>query len=179
MTGEKPELTLVAAVDENLLLATAQGIPWKLPDDVTHFRAYCAGKWLLLGRLTYEEMTGWFKLDQHPLILTSACGYDPKPGRGVASVPQALALAEAAGQQELVCIGGGQVFATAMAYAARLVITHIKQSFEPGDRPVYFPPIPADVWKEERRLEHAIDDRHAWPFAIVEYVRRVANQQAA
>ncbi|WP_172683075.1 dihydrofolate reductase [Verrucomicrobium spinosum] len=84
----KPELTLIAAVDENLLLATAQGIPWKLPDDVAHFRAYCAGKWLLLGRHTYEDMTGWFKPDQHPLVLTSTCGYEPNPGRGVAPYPR-------------------------------------------------------------------------------------------
>ncbi|WP_063768731.1 dihydrofolate reductase [Verrucomicrobium sp. BvORR034] len=175
----KPELTLIAAVDENLLLATAQGIPWKLPDDVAHFRAYCAGKWLLLGRRTFEEMTGWFKPDQHPLVLTSACGYDPKPGSGVASVPQALALAEASGQEELVCIGGGQVFATAMANATRLVVTRIRHTFEPGDRPVYFPHISGDTWDEERRQEHPVDDRHAWPFAFVEYVRRAEKPQGA
>lgn len=173
----KPELTLIAAVDENLLLATAQGIPWKLPDDVAHFRAYCAGKWLLLGRRTFEEMTGWFKPDQHPLVLTSACGYDPKPGRDVASVPQALALAEAAGQDELVCIGGGQVFATAMAHATRLVITHIHHTFEPGGQPVHFPSISGDTWEEKSRQEHPADDRHAWPFAFVEYVRRADQQQ--
>lgn len=172
----KPELTLIAAVDENLLLATAQGIPWKLPDDVAHFRAYCAGKWLLLGRHTYEEMTGWFKPDQHPLVLTSSCGYDPKPGRGVASVPQALALAESAGQEELVCIGGGQVFATSLPHATRLVITHVRHIFEPGDQPVYFPPISADAWREERRLDHAVDDRHEWPFTFVAYVPRVEEQ---
>lgn len=179
MTGVKPELTLIAAVDENLLLATAQGIPWKLPDDVAHFRAYCAGKWLLLGRHTYEEMTGWFKPDQHPLVLTSACGYDPKPGRGVASVPQALALAEAAGQDELVCIGGGQVFATAMAHATRLVITHVHHAFAPDERPVYFPPISTDLWEEKHRKEHPADERHAWPFAFVEYAHRAGKPPAA
>lgn len=172
MTGVEPGLTLIAAVDENLLLATAEGIPWKLPDDVAHFRTYCAGKWLLMGRRTFEEMTGWFKPDQHPLVLTTACGTDPHPARCVASVPQALALAGTAGATELVCIGGGQTFAASLPYATKLVITHIHHDFPPGPSPVYFPAIDAALWVPVSRQEHDIDEAHAWKFDIVEYERQ-------
>lgn len=168
----KPELILVAAIDDNRLLATEHGIPWKLPDDVAHFRACCAGKWLLLGHRTFDEMRGWFQPDQVPLVLTTACGYDPTPGRGVASVLQAMALAEAACQSELVCIGGGQVFAAAMPEATRLVITHVAHAFDPGLRPVHFPTIDPLLWSEVSRKSHGVDEAHRWAFDIVEYERQ-------
>ena len=158
-------------MDQNHLIATDHKIPWKLPDDVAHFRSVCAGKWLLVGRQTYEEMDGWFQPDQMPLILTSACGYDPKPGRGVASVPQAMALAANADQSELVCIGGAQVFAAAFPEATRLLITHVEHAFAPGKRPAYFPEVDPQVWDATSTQVHPVDEHHAWPFRIIEYVR--------
>lgn len=168
----KPCLSLIAAIDEDSLLANEHRIPWQLPDDVAHFRAYCAGKWILVGRSTFEEMSGWFGEDKTPLVLTTACGYDPAVGRAVASVPQAVALAAAHGEKELVCIGGGQVFAATLPEADRLVITHIHHRVDPGTRPIYFPAILPETWEPVHSQDHPADEAHPWPFSIVEYRRR-------
>ncbi len=143
----KPRLTLIAAMDCNHLLGDSRGIPWKLPHDVAHFRGCTRGKWLLLGRRTFGEMRRWFEADHTPLVLSSTCGWDPDVGRVVASVPQALALAEAAGQDDLICCGGAQTYAAALPYAHRMVLTLIEHSHPPDDGAVYFPKWMASEWR--------------------------------
>jgi dihydrofolate reductase len=154
-------------MDENRLLADEQGIPWHLPGDIAHFRAYTDRKWLLIGRTTFEEMRGWFREGHVPLVLTTRCGWDPPIGRVVSSVPHALALAEADGQEELVCVGGGETFASALPYADKLVLTFVHHRFELPGRLVHFPPWDVKEWRETSRVEHAADAEHAWSFSIV------------
>jgi dihydrofolate reductase len=126
-------------MDSNRLLADAGGIPWSLRADVAHFRDYTNNKWLLVGRHTFLEMHGWFQASHTPLVLSSACGWDPDIGRLVASVPQALAMAAAAGQEELVCCGGAQTYAAALPFADHLVVTIIENTYPPGKGAVHFP----------------------------------------
>jgi dihydrofolate reductase len=165
-------LTLIAAMDENRLLADARRIPWNLPRDVAHFREYCANKWLLLGRTTYEEMDGWFRPGHVPLVLSSRCGWDPEIGRVVSSVPQAMATAEAAGQKELVCIGGGQVFAAALPYADKMLLTQVQGGVTPKGRPVYFPQWDPSQWEDVTIWQQPVDAGHSLAFALHEMTRR-------
>ncbi len=164
-------LTLIAVMDEDRLLADADGIPWRLPDDVTHFRQYTAGKWLLLGRTTYEEMRGWFREGHHPLVLSSRCGWDPETGRLVSSVPHAVALAEAAGAEELVCLGGAETFAAALPHADKMLLTRVRTHTPAGVRPVRFPVWDASGWSDVRLWSHCQDAAHPHAFELHELKR--------
>ena len=158
-------------MDENRLLANEHGIPWHLSRDIAHFRAYTQNKWLLLGRRTFEEMRGWFNDSHMPLVLTSQCGYDPAIGRAVASVPQAIALAEAAGQNEIVVCGGGQVYTAAIPYADRMVITQVNHRFECEERCVYFPEWDTAQWHETERERFPADAENIFDMSIVTLMR--------
>lgn len=160
------KLTLIAAMDENRLLAGDCGIPWHLPRDIAHFRASTKGRWLLLGRRTFGEMRGWFRRDHTPLVLTSRCGWDPDIGRAVSSVPHALALAESAGQDEIVCCGGAQTYAAALPYADRLVLTVVHHRFEAGAGGVSFPSLDEPSWSEIESNGVPSDEEHAFAFTI-------------
>ena len=159
-------LTLIAAMDEKRLLADERGIPWHLPRDIAHFRDYTQGKWLLLGRKTFEEMQGWFRDGHYPLVLSARCGWDPHIGRLVCSVPHALALAEAAGVEEIVCCGGAQTYAAALPYAHKLVLTTVHARIEPRSAAVYFPSWTEHAWREKTRTAHIPDAEHAHGFTI-------------
>lgn len=161
-----PVLSLIVATDENGLMGDASGIPWRLPREVEHFRQYTAGKWLLVGHRTYDEMHGWFAGDQMPLVLTNECGWDPKVGRAVSSVPHALALAQSDSQAELVCIGGGQTFASALPYANLLVLTTVHAHYTPGVRAVYFPAWDPVGWHDVRKTEFASEGEDKPAFTV-------------
>jgi dihydrofolate reductase len=168
----KPVLTFIAALDENGLIGDEHGIPWRLPRDVAHFREHTHGKWILVGRTTYEEMRGWYREGDTPLVLTSQCGWDPETGRVVSSVPHALALAESAAQAEVVCIGGGQTFAAALPYADRMILTRVHHAFPAAEDAAYFPPWDASAWREVRTENFAHDDEHAQSFTIQWWEKR-------
>jgi len=168
----KPVLTVIAATDQNGLLANATGIPWHLPRDIAHFRASTRGKWLLLGRRTYEEMRGWFRDGDFPLVLTSLCGWDPERGRAVSSVPHALALAESSAQTEVVCCGGAQTYAAALPYADLLVLTTVLHRFQPDPGSVHFPAWDPAGWRETRTVELPRDGEHEYAFTIRWWERR-------
>lgn len=162
-------LTLIAAVSSDGFVSRGQGVPWDLPLDKAHFRAYTEDKWLLLGRRTYQEMLGWFKPGHHPLVLTRSRQLefvsDPL-ARVVHSVSQALLMAQK--QPELVCCGGAEVYAESMAYAQRLVITRVHDFLGSG---LLFPAISPREWEPVSRQSHGQDDDHVCAFDIVTYQR--------
>ena len=171
----KPRLTLIAAIDKNRLLSNEKGFPWHQPKDVAHFRAYTANKWLLIGRRTYEEMIGWFREGHVPLILTRQTDYKAEVGQVVGSVEEALRLTEAAGQSELVCVGGGKVFETCLPYADLLVLTEIPHRFNLGEKPVFFPPWSDDDWKVDKRQDIPHDAENVHDMTISYWVRASAE----
>lgn len=160
-------LTLIAAVSADGFISSGKGVPWNLPEDKKHFRAYAHGKWLLLGRQTYEEMLGWFS-DHHPLVLTRNEKFLPFLGERVRDVAEALQYCQAAQQPELVVCGGAGAYEAAMPHAHRLIITHVDDRLGQG---VAFPSIDPRDWEPVLRLPQARDAEHEHAFDIVTYQR--------
>jgi dihydrofolate reductase len=151
-------VSLIVAMGRDLVLGAAEGgIPWDLPRDREHFRAYTAGKWLLLGRLTYQEMDGWFG-DRRPIVLSRASGWRPAPPghRVSSSLPQAIKLAACEGAAELVVCGGASVYAAALPFADRLVLTEIEWGEGRDENSLCFPD-----W--QRRGAWREISRETWP----------------
>lgn len=167
------KISMIAAMGDGQVIAARSGIPWHLPRDAEHFRTYTAGKAMLLGRVTFEEMAGWFTRRQRPMVLTRDAGYspaDPPEGfRAVGSVGEAVALAEAAGEGELVVAGGAQIYLLALPFADELVITEVHAGFA-GDR--YFPVIAAEDWEETARARVEADAENPHAMSFVSYRRR-------
>jgi dihydrofolate reductase len=168
-------ISLIAAFAENRLLGSESGqIPWDLPRDKTHFRSYTAGKWLLLGRKTYEEMDGWFT-DHRPLVLTRSTdfqGFAPNH-TAVASVPEAIDLARKNGAAELVVCGGAGTFATALPYANTLILTRVQSRIE-AEKPVYFPEFESSGhWECEFTENWPADAENTFPMRFEKWQRHV------
>jgi dihydrofolate reductase len=172
---DKPQLTLVAAMDESRLIATSKRIPWHLSRDIAHYRAYTLHKWLLLGRRTYEEMLGWFKPGHMPLVFTRREDWTPPLGKRVSGVQEALDLVAAAGEKELVCVGGAQVFELALPVADRLVLTLIQHRFPPDVGAVYFPDWALHAWETEDDQFFPADAENAFAMRFLTLRRRSAQ----
>jgi dihydrofolate reductase len=84
------QVTMIAAMDEERALSRGGRVPWDLPADVAMFRGYCEGKALLAGRRTWEQMAGWFREGQLPLVLTRRSGLEVPGGRAVGTVEEVL-----------------------------------------------------------------------------------------
>jgi len=166
------KVVVVAAVAENGVIGANGGMPWRLKSDLAHFRALTVNKPVVMGRKTWQSIGKPLK-DRTNIVITR----DPEfaaPGALVvrsfeAALEAARKDAEARGADEIMVIGGSDIFLAAMPVADRLEITHIDASPE-GD--VVFPPIDPGVWREVSRREHPKGPHDSASFSVVAYLRR-------
>ena len=138
---------------------------WHLPDDLKRFKALTLGKPLLMGRKTAESL-GRALPGRRNLVLTRS-GRAPFTGMdAVASLDAAL---EIVGDEELMVIGGGDVFVLALPIASRMHLTHVDTVV--SDTDAFFPAFDASQWRAVSRESHAADAKHAFAFEFVDYVR--------
>jgi dihydrofolate reductase len=165
-----PRLTLVAAVARNGVIGDGQRLPWRLPEDMRHFRESTAGGTVLMGRRTWLSLPERFRPlpGRRNVVLTSDPAFAAPGAETTPSLADALARLHDAG--EVFVLGGSRVFADALPLAQRLLLTEIGRDFE-GE--VHFP-----VWPREQFIEHSRRTIRAAPpndfdFDFVDY-RRVA-----
>jgi dihydrofolate reductase len=166
------KIVLVAAVGENNVIGNAGQLPWRLKSDLQHFRQVTLNRPVIMGRKTYESI-GKPLTGRTNIVLTRDLGLIA-PGTVLAtSLDAALAMArqDAAkrGVDEIMVIGGSDVFEATMARADRLEITHVHAAPE-GDS--FFPAIDLGVWREVSREEHAAGPDDSAGFAVATYLRR-------
>jgi dihydrofolate reductase len=163
------EISLIAALDRNRAIGRAGAMPWHLPDDLKRFKALTLGKPVLMGRKTALAI-GKPLPGRRNLVLTRA-GAAPFAGQEtVASLDAAIS---AAGAAELCVIGGGEVYALALARATRLHLTRVDCAAENAD--AFFPNVDWSQWREIARTHHAADTRHECAFDFVDYERALAS----
>lgn len=164
----RPAIVLVAALDRNHAIGKGNDLPWRLPDDLKRFKALTFGKPVLMGHKTAQSL-GRALPGRTNLVLTRS-GQAPFDGmRAVGSVDEALQAAREASATELCVIGGGEIYALTLHIADRLHLTHVDTVVEDAD--AFFPLFDASEWKAVSHQAHTTDDRHAFAFEFVDYIR--------
>ncbi len=157
-------IVLVAALDRHRAIGRNNALPWHLPDDLKRFKAITLGKPVLMGRKTAESL-GRALPGRRNLVLTRS-GRTPFAGMdAVASLDAAMDIV---GDGELMVIGGGDVFALTLPIATRMHLTHVDTVVDGAD--AFFPEFDAAHWRAGSREPHAIDAKHAFAFAFVDYL---------
>ena len=141
-------VTIVAAVARNGVIGVDGGLPWRLPDDLRRFKELTLGPVLVRGRKTYESL-GHPLPGRSTIVVTRNPSWDPGSAviRVAGSVSDAIAAAASLDSNVFV-VGGGEVYAEALALADRLELTWVDA--EP-DGDTRFPEVDWDEWRELRR----------------------------
>ncbi|MGH8125564.1 MAG: dihydrofolate reductase [Rhodanobacteraceae bacterium] len=158
-------ITLIAALDRTRAIGRAGAMPWRLPDDLKRFKTLTLGRPVLMGRKTALAI-GRPLPGRTNLVLTRAPAAPFEGQVVVHSLQEAIVRAEG---NELMVIGGGEVYALALPYTTRLHLTEVDTSTSDAD--TFFPVFDARDWHEVARLHHAADTRHAFAFDFVDYER--------
>jgi dihydrofolate reductase len=161
-------ITLLAALDRHNAIGKDNALPWHLPDDLKRFKALTLGKALLMGRKTAESL-GRPLPGRRNLMLTRS---SRAPFAGMQAVASLIAASEIVDGEELMVIGGGEVFALALPYATRMHLTHVDTVVVGAD--AFFPAFDASDWRVAARELHAADAKHAVVFAFVDYEKESA-----
>jgi dihydrofolate reductase len=166
VSGSRPALALIAALDREFAIGRGNALPWRLPDDLKRFKALTGSAPILMGRRTAESL-GRALPGRRNLVLTRG-GRVPFAGmEAVASLPDALARSVA--DPTLWVIGGGEVYALCLPQAERMHLTHVDTVVAGAD--AFFPRFDPAHWTIADREPHPADDRHAHAFEFVDYRR--------
>lgn len=150
-------LSLIAAMDENGLIGAGRGLPWHLPNDLKYFKRMTLGKPILMGRKTWETLDK--PLPQRlNLVMTRDTAYHVDGAKIVRTLEGAMRLAKADGFEELMVVGGAEVYALALPQADTLYLTRIQGRFE-GD--TWFPHVDWSEWIRESIETHAADGKNS------------------
>jgi len=160
MSEAGPKIYLVAAVASNGVIGSNGQLPWRLPEDLKHFKRLTLGHPVIMGRRTWESLPGALP-GRDNIVVTRQAGYEA-PGAAVASSLEA-ALALCAGEPVAFVIGGSRLFAESLPIAAGLVMTEIDRAYE-GD--TWFPQYDRSRWRESQRERHVTAEGTKFDFVL-------------
>ncbi|MCE9530586.1 MAG: dihydrofolate reductase [Planctomycetes bacterium] len=128
-------ISLIVAMDRNGLIGNDQGLPWKLSADLRRFRKLTLGKPVIMGRKTLDHIGGPLK-DRPNIVLTRQENFE-HPGCTVAgSLEAALEYAQTIASDEIMIIGGAEVYRQALLLVERIYLTIVEGEFTGN---AYFP----------------------------------------
>jgi dihydrofolate reductase len=164
-------IVLVAAVADNGVIGRGNALPFRQSSDLKRFKALTMGKPLVMGRKTFLSIGR--PLPGRTSIVVSRDPDFAAPGvLAATSLEAALAAARGdmlrRGGDEIVVIGGTDIFAQMLPLADRLEITHVHAR---PDGDAYFPPIDPGVWRAVASSEHPAGPRDEAAFDHVTYAR--------
>jgi dihydrofolate reductase len=158
-------LALIAAVAENGVIGAKGGLPWRLPDEMAHFKRTTLGKPVLMGRRTFASL-GRALPGRTNVVLSRDPGFAAPDALVARDLDAALALVR--GAPEVMVIGGAALYAEALPRADRIYLTRVRARPE-GD--VFFPKLEPGDWRETLLSEHPADARHGHAFAVFQLDR--------
>jgi dihydrofolate reductase len=141
-------VSLIWAQVRGGVIGNAGAIPWHLPEDLAMFKELTMGSTVVMGRITWDSLPDRFRPlpGRTNVVVTRQDGWNAD---GATSAPSVAAALESA-DGEVWVIGGAQIYAAAMPFADRLVVTEIDERYD-GD--CVAPPID-DAWR--------VDEANAW-----------------
>ena len=142
-------IALIAAVAANGVIGHDNQLPWHLPEDLKAFKRITLGKPLIMGRKTYESI-GRPLPGRTNIILSRQSDWAPEGVRVAADLEQAFAIARQVlgDKDEVMVIGGEQIYRLALPFADRLYLTLVDCEVMGDTR---FPDIDPALWREVSR----------------------------
>lgn len=138
-------ITLVAAVGPDRVIGRDGRLPWRLPEDLAHFKALTMGHPIVMGRRTYESI-GRALPGRRTIVITRDPQWRHRDVEVAHSFAEALTLAGPG--DEVFVVGGGEVYAESLPFAHRMVLTEVAAQTE-GD--THFPQWDTGAWREVER----------------------------
>jgi dihydrofolate reductase len=123
-------LTLVLAIGKNDVIGKGGKVPWRISEDLKHFRRVTTGHAVIMGRKTWDEV-GKPLPGRRNIVVSRSAGLELPGAEVVSTLEEAIARARQTDPEPCV-IGGAQIYAQALPLATRIFLTEVEREVE-GD----------------------------------------------
>lgn len=158
-------ITIIAAMARNRAIGLEGRMPWHLPAELHHFKQATMGKPIVMGRKTWESI-GRALPGRQNLLVTRNPDYRAEGCEIAASLQQAIRMARG---EEVMIIGGGQLYSEALPLTDRMVLTLV--DCEPG-ADTWFPRWCEDEWNQVSSRSVKADEDNPLAYRVMELLRK-------
>ncbi len=150
MSARAP-LAIVVAAGEGGVIGTGGALPWRIPEDLRHFKAKTVGHAIIMGRKTHASIGRALPdrrnivVSRDPALALAGCEVAP-------SLEAAIALARQHDPEPRV-VGGAEIYRLALPLATRIFLTEVARRVPDGD--AFFPALDRTEWIEASRVPGA------------------------
>jgi dihydrofolate reductase len=159
-------------MSQNRVIGRNNQLPWYLPGDLKYFKQATMGKPIIMGRKTWDSIGRPLPGRMNVVISRNPTWEAPAGTVAASSLNEALkkagAHAELEGGDEVMIIGGGQIYAEALATVDRMYITKVHAEID-GD--AFFPEVNWEEWEEVGREDFSASDNNPYDYSFIVYQR--------
>ncbi len=153
-------ISLVVAVAANNAIGKNNQLLWHLPADLKHFKQITTGHTVFMGRKTFQSIGKPLPNRRNIVISKSVkaiAGCEVVP-----SMEEALLLADK--NEEVMVIGGAEIYTLALPKANRIYLTKVHHEFEAD---TFFPEIDPNQWQETQHEDFPADEKNPFPYSYI------------
>lgn len=154
-------LTIIVAIDAASGIGIDNKLPWRIPEDLAHFKRTTSGHPIIMGRKTFDSIGRPLPMRRN-IVVTRNPDWAHEGVEAVHSLDEAISLL---GGDSAFVIGGAQLYVDALPIVDRLIVTEIDKTFACD---TFFSPIDPRHWKESHREGHH-SDQNGFDYAFVIY----------
>ena len=148
------DITLIAAVGKNNELGKNNQLIWHIPGDMKFFKEHTINKPIVMGMNTLKSLPKLLPYRKHIVLTHQEIDLDPQIVV-VHNMEDLLTYIEKL-NQEVMVIGGSQVYRQMIPYANRMLLTRIEESDQDAD--AFFPNFDQEEWQEELLSENQYEN---------------------
>jgi dihydrofolate reductase len=167
-------IAMIWAMAENRVIGRNNKLPWHLPNDLKYFKQLTTGKPVIMGRKTYDSI-GKPLPNRINIVVTRDENFQAAGVKVVHDLPSAIELADAecliSGADEVIIMGGAEIYKLGLPYADRLYITFVHSEVE-GD--AHFPEFDLNAYAEIGRERFEADGPNPYDYSFCIFDKKVS-----
>ena len=142
-------ISIIVCIAQNRAIGFENKLLYWLPNDLKRFKQLTTGHTIIMGRLTFESFPKGALPNRRNVVLSRQPDAHFEGADHYTTLEEALASCSP--EEDIYIIGGATVYQQADAF---------------------FPAINPDIWEETNIEKHPTDEKHAFSYTFIDYIRK-------
>lgn len=162
------EVSIIAIVARNGAIGRSGDQPFHIREDFQRFKALTMGRPIVMGRRTFEALPKGALPGRRNIVVTRNASWTAEGVETAPTLEDAIALGASA-SDEVMIIGGGEIYRQALPLATQLYLTEVDADVVDAD--TFFPSFDRDAWQIIEESPRQTDPRSGATYRFVTYRR--------
>lgn len=162
-------VSLIVAAGTNHAIGKGNQLLWHLPKDLQFFKKTTWAMPVIMGRKTFESLSGKPLQGRLNIIITRQKDWKPEGVVVVHSLKDALFVAGSSDYKEAFVAGGGEIYREALPLADQVYLTRVQAAPEAD---TFFPELPVSDWQLVSDTSFPSDAKHIYSFSFQLWKRK-------